>query len=92
MNEARKLTETAASVETETKTPNAAPPATATETAAALGIAKGGDVTVAAGERLLAEEGTNSGRVAYAGSLTGTVNPLTAPRPDPEATAPFTAA
>ncbi|RLV69510.1 cellulosome anchoring protein cohesin subunit [Streptomyces sp. CBMAI 2042] len=50
----------------------------------------GGDVTVAAGERLLAEEGTNSGRVAYAGSLTGTVNPLTAPRPDPEATAPFT--
>ncbi|MYW28863.1 choice-of-anchor A family protein, partial [Streptomyces sp. SID2119] len=50
----------------------------------------GGDVTVAAGERLLAEEGANSGRVAYAGSLTGTVNPLTAPRPDPEATAPFT--
>ncbi|WP_225995111.1 choice-of-anchor A family protein [Streptomyces arboris] len=50
----------------------------------------GGDVTVAAGERLLAEEGSNSGRVAYAGALSGTVEPSGAPRPDPEATAPFT--
>ncbi|MEV1044976.1 choice-of-anchor A family protein [Streptomyces sp. NPDC049916] len=51
----------------------------------------GGDVTVAAGERLLAEEGRHSGRVAYAAGLTGTVNPRTAPRPDPDAAAPFAA-
>ncbi|WP_203611714.1 choice-of-anchor A family protein [Streptomyces cyaneofuscatus] len=50
----------------------------------------GGDILIAPGKRLLAEEGAHSGRVAYAGSLTGTVNPLTAPRPDPAATAPFT--
>ncbi|MFD3878550.1 choice-of-anchor A family protein [Streptomyces microflavus] len=53
-------------------------------------LSVGGDITIAAGERLLAEEGANSGRVAYAGSLSGTVNPLTAPREDPEAVAPFT--
>jgi len=50
----------------------------------------GGDVVIAAGERLLAEEGTNFGRVAYAAPLSGTVNPMTAPREDPAAVAPFT--
>ncbi|MGA5000540.1 choice-of-anchor A family protein [Streptomyces arboris] len=50
----------------------------------------GGDILIAPGKRLLAEEGDHSGRVAYAGSLTGTVNPLTAPRPDPAAVTPFT--
>ncbi|CAM5417577.1 hypothetical protein SGRI78S_03615 [Streptomyces griseus subsp. griseus] len=42
------------------------------------------------GERLLAEEGTHSGRVAYAGDLTGTVEPATAPRFDEDAAAPYT--
>lgn len=51
----------------------------------------GGDVTVAPDKRLLAEEGTNSGKVAYGGTLTGTVNPLDAPRKDPDAITPFTA-
>ncbi|TVP36796.1 peptidase [Streptomyces griseus subsp. griseus] len=50
----------------------------------------GGDVTIAAGQRLLAEEGTHSGRVAYAGELTGTVNPTTAPRFDEDAADPYT--
>ncbi|MFH9609927.1 choice-of-anchor A family protein [Streptomyces sp. NPDC017448] len=50
----------------------------------------GGDVTIAAGRRLLAEEGTHSGRVAYAGELTGTVNPAAAPRFDEDAAAPYT--
>ncbi|WP_411083256.1 choice-of-anchor A family protein [Streptomyces sp. cmx-18-6] len=50
----------------------------------------GGNITIAAGERLLAEEGGNSGRVAHGASLTGTVNPVDAPRFDPEAAAPFT--
>ncbi|MFJ1801982.1 choice-of-anchor A family protein [Streptomyces sp. NPDC088180] len=53
-------------------------------------LTAGGDVTIAAGERLLAEEGTHSGRVAYAGELTGTVNPTTAPRFDEDAAAPYT--
>ncbi|MFG3405887.1 choice-of-anchor A family protein [Streptomyces sp. NPDC048142] len=53
-------------------------------------LTAGGDVTIADGERLLAEEGTHSGRVAYAGELTGTVNPTTAPRFDADAAAPFT--
>ncbi|MFJ4968499.1 choice-of-anchor A family protein [Streptomyces sp. NPDC088755] len=50
----------------------------------------GGDVTIAAGKRLLAEEGDHAGRIAHAGALTGTVNPTGAPRRDPQATAPFT--
>ncbi|MDF9806599.1 choice-of-anchor A domain-containing protein [Streptomyces sp. HB372] len=54
-------------------------------------LTAGGDVTIADGERLLAEEGTHSGRVAYAGDLTGTVNPTTAPRFDEDAAAPYTA-
>ncbi|WP_329305421.1 choice-of-anchor A family protein [Streptomyces anulatus] len=53
-------------------------------------LTTGGDVTIADGERLLAEEGTHSGRVAYAGELTGTVNPTTAPRFDEDAAAPYT--
>ncbi|MFE3488683.1 MULTISPECIES: choice-of-anchor A family protein [Streptomyces] len=53
-------------------------------------LTAGGDVTIADGERLLAEEGTHSGRVAYAGDLTGTVEPATAPRFDEDAAAPYT--
>ncbi|MFP1665824.1 choice-of-anchor A family protein [Streptomyces cavourensis] len=53
-------------------------------------LSVGGTVTIADGERLLAEEGTHSGRVAHAGALTGVVNPTTAPRLDPDAVAPFT--
>ncbi|WP_339152166.1 choice-of-anchor A family protein [Streptomyces sp. F41] len=53
-------------------------------------LSVGGTVTIADGERLLAEEGTHSGQVAHAGALTGVVNPTTAPRLDPEAVTPFT--
>ncbi len=53
-------------------------------------LTTGGDVTIADGQRLLAEEGEHSGRVAYAGELTGTVSPATAPRFDEDAAAPFT--
>ncbi|WP_408993922.1 choice-of-anchor A family protein [Streptomyces sp. 1268] len=53
-------------------------------------LTTGGDVTIADGQRLLAEEGEHSGRVAYAGELTGTVNPTTAPRFDEDAAAPYT--
>ncbi|MET9923586.1 MULTISPECIES: choice-of-anchor A family protein [unclassified Streptomyces] len=53
-------------------------------------LSVGADVLIAPGKRLLAEEGDHSGRVAYAGSLSGAVNPLGAPRPDPDAVAPFT--
>ncbi|MER8087250.1 choice-of-anchor A family protein [Streptomyces sp. NPDC094048] len=48
----------------------------------------GGDLTVATGERLLAEEGPNHGVVKYAQNLSGTVIP--APVKDPGATAPYT--
>ncbi|MFJ7187307.1 choice-of-anchor A family protein [Streptomyces bacillaris] len=53
-------------------------------------LSVGGTVTIADGERLLAEEGTHSGQVAHAGALTGVVNPTTAPRLDPDAVTPFT--
>ncbi|MFI2466944.1 choice-of-anchor A family protein [Streptomyces globisporus] len=53
-------------------------------------LTTGGDITIADGQRLLAEEGEHSGRVAYAGDLTGTVNPTTAPRFDEDAAAPYT--
>ncbi|EFE77528.1 hypothetical protein SSIG_05111 [Streptomyces filamentosus NRRL 11379] len=53
-------------------------------------LTTGGDITIADGQRLLAEEGEHSGRVAHAGELTGTVNPTTAPRFDEDAAAPYT--
>ncbi|MFE7456697.1 choice-of-anchor A family protein [Streptomyces sp. NPDC057554] len=53
-------------------------------------LSVGGTVSIADGERLIAEEGSNSGQVAHAGALTGTVNPTTAPRLDPDAVTPFT--
>ncbi|WP_424861961.1 choice-of-anchor A family protein [Streptomyces sp. MMS24-I29] len=49
----------------------------------------GGDLTVASGERLLAEEGTSHGVVKYARNLDGTVIPTAVQ--DPDATAPYTA-
>ncbi|MFB7912798.1 choice-of-anchor A family protein [Streptomyces sp. NPDC056061] len=49
----------------------------------------GGDLTVASGERLLAEEGTSHGVVKYAQDLSGTVIPD--PVKDPDAAAPYTA-
>ncbi|MFF0504441.1 choice-of-anchor A family protein [Streptomyces fimicarius] len=54
-------------------------------------LTAGGDVSIADGERLVAEEGAHSGRVAHAQGLTGTVNPTTAPRFDVDAAAPYTA-
>ncbi|MFF1667786.1 choice-of-anchor A family protein, partial [Streptomyces sp. NPDC058258] len=47
------------------------------------------DLTVATGERLLAEEGPNHGAVKYAQNLGGTVIPASVE--DPGATAPYTA-
>ncbi|MFD7664403.1 choice-of-anchor A family protein [Streptomyces sp. NPDC059788] len=41
----------------------------------------GGDVTIASGQRLLAEEGSTRGVVAYEGSLSGTVIPQADQRP-----------
>ncbi|MET9661866.1 choice-of-anchor A family protein [Streptomyces sp. NPDC006510] len=49
----------------------------------------GGPLTVATGQRLLAEEGTNHGVVKYAETVSGTVIP--APVHDPAATDPYTA-
>ncbi|MFD0344284.1 choice-of-anchor A family protein [Streptomyces sp. NPDC127117] len=49
----------------------------------------GGPLTVANGQRLLAEEGTNHGVVKYARTVSGTVIP--APLRDPDATDPYTA-
>ncbi|WP_335935708.1 choice-of-anchor A family protein [Streptomyces sp. PTD5-9] len=49
----------------------------------------GGDLTVAPGERLLAEEGTHHGVVKYAHDLSGTVIPRAVG--DPDAAAPYTA-
>ncbi|MEL5954802.1 choice-of-anchor A family protein [Streptomyces sp. CLV115] len=49
----------------------------------------GGPLTVANGQRLLAEEGTNHGVVKYAGTVGGTVIP--APVHAPDATDPYTA-
>ncbi|MGW1407416.1 choice-of-anchor A family protein [Streptomyces sp. NPDC002403] len=48
----------------------------------------GGPLTVATGQRLLAEEGANHGVVKYADTVSGTVIP--APVHDPAATAPYT--
>ncbi|MCB5910284.1 choice-of-anchor A family protein [Streptomyces pinistramenti] len=47
----------------------------------------GGDLTVAEGQRLLAEEGSTSGVVKYGGTLRGTVIP--APVHDPAAAEPY---
>ncbi|MEU8538551.1 choice-of-anchor A family protein [Streptomyces sp. NPDC048717] len=52
-------------------------------------LTAGGDVTIAAGQRLLAEEGTVNGVVRYAGALSGTVVPRT--EHDPEAAFPYEA-
>ncbi|MFE6229211.1 choice-of-anchor A family protein, partial [Streptomyces sp. NPDC057854] len=49
----------------------------------------GKDLTVAAGQRLLTEEGSVSGKTRYAGTATGTVVP--APVKDAGAAAPYTA-
>lgn len=49
----------------------------------------GGDLTIATGQRLLAEEGSNHGLVRYARNLSGTVVPSAVH--DPDATAPYTA-
>ncbi|MFJ2703168.1 choice-of-anchor A family protein [Streptomyces sp. NPDC087428] len=49
----------------------------------------GGDLSIATGERLLAEEGLNHGVVRYAGNLTGTVIPAAVH--EAGATAPYTA-
>ncbi|MFJ2414913.1 choice-of-anchor A family protein [Streptomyces brevispora] len=49
----------------------------------------GGDLTVATGQRLLAEEGTNHGVVRHAQGLTGTVIPTAVH--DADAAAPYTA-
>ncbi|WP_406501123.1 choice-of-anchor A family protein [Streptomyces sp. NBC_01590] len=49
----------------------------------------GGPLSVADGQRLLAEEGTNVGVVKYARTVSGTVIP--APLRDPDATDPYTA-
>ncbi|MFJ2908793.1 choice-of-anchor A family protein [Streptomyces sp. NPDC087228] len=49
----------------------------------------GGDLTVASGQRLLAEEGLNHGVVKYAQNLSGTVIPVAVE--DPDATTPYTA-
>ncbi|MFD5324236.1 choice-of-anchor A family protein [Streptomyces sp. NPDC127092] len=51
-------------------------------------LTAGGDVTVATGQRLLAEEGTVHGVVRYGGTLTGTVSPKAVA--DPRAAAPYT--
>ncbi|MFI8433254.1 choice-of-anchor A family protein [Streptomyces sp. NPDC079020] len=51
----------------------------------------GGEVTIAPGERLLAEEGSHSGRVAHGSGLTGTVSPAGAPHFVRDATAPYEA-
>ncbi|MFI9628292.1 choice-of-anchor A family protein [Streptomyces sp. NPDC052042] len=48
----------------------------------------GGNLTVASGERLLAEEGVNHGVVKHAQNLSGTVIPTTVK--DPDAAAPYT--
>lgn len=45
-------------------------------------LAVGANLTVAPGQRLLAEEGTGSGVVRYGGSLDGTVLPATVNSPD----------
>ncbi|AMM09223.1 choice-of-anchor A domain-containing protein [Streptomyces albidoflavus] len=45
-------------------------------------LAVGANLTVAPGQRLLAEEGTGSGVVRYGGSLDGTVIPATVNSPD----------
>lgn len=50
-------------------------------------LAVGANLTVAPGQRLLAEEGTGSGVVRYGGSLDGTVLPATVNSPD--AAAPY---
>ncbi|MGW5943077.1 choice-of-anchor A family protein [Streptomyces celluloflavus] len=47
----------------------------------------GGNLTVAEGQRLLAEEGRASGVVKYAGTLSGTVSPRAVH--DPDAAAPY---
>lgn len=49
----------------------------------------GGDLTIASGQRLLAEEMANTGRVRYAQTLSGTVEPDTAPISDPDAIVPY---
>ncbi|WNI29329.1 choice-of-anchor A family protein [Streptomyces sp. ITFR-6] len=49
----------------------------------------GGDLTIASGQRLLAEEMANTGRVRYAQTLSGTVEPNTAPISDPDAIVPY---
>lgn len=49
----------------------------------------GGNLTIASGQRLLAEEMENTGRVRYAQTLSGTVEPDTAPISDPDAIAPY---
>ncbi|MDH2390500.1 choice-of-anchor A family protein [Streptomyces sp. HNM0663] len=51
-------------------------------------LTAGGDLTVAAGQRLLAEEGRASGVVRYGGTLTGAVIPSAVS--DPGAAGPFT--
>ncbi|WP_189765406.1 choice-of-anchor A family protein [Streptomyces xanthochromogenes] len=50
-------------------------------------LTTGKDVTVATGQRLLAEEGSVSGIVRHGGTLSGTVRPKTVH--DPEAAAPY---
>ncbi|MGW4049216.1 choice-of-anchor A family protein [Streptomyces sp. NPDC004779] len=52
-------------------------------------LSVGGNITVAAGQRLLTEEGTVTGKTLYAGTATGTVTP--APVKDAAAVAPYTA-
>ncbi|MGW3515585.1 choice-of-anchor A family protein [Streptomyces hydrogenans] len=52
-------------------------------------LSVGGNVTVAAGQRLLTEEGTVTGKTVYAGAVTGTVIPD--PVKDAAAVAPYTA-
>ncbi|MEU3224269.1 choice-of-anchor A family protein [Streptomyces sp. NPDC006976] len=52
-------------------------------------LTAGGDITVASGQRIVAVEMRNTGRVRYAGTLTGTVDPADAPVHDPAATAPY---
>ncbi|MFF9144099.1 choice-of-anchor A family protein [Streptomyces sp. NPDC014861] len=52
-------------------------------------LSVGGNITVAAGQSLLTEEGSVTGRTLYAGTATGTVSP--APVKDAAAVAPYTA-